>query len=471
MTIFIPGGQRAVDARFLPHNTHLEGAKQFFRNDPHLKILRKQPLVYRSPLLKELPRNQEGIYTIGGGRQVGKTTLLKQWMADLLKSGVAPECIVYITGELIDDHHSLVRLITEILDEMPITALRYLLLDEITYIRHWDKGIKYLADAGILENTIMVVTGSDLVIIQEARMRFPGRRGTADIVDFHLHPLSFFETVQLKATFPSEIMDQLMDSRIEPSASTVNRLYEEFDNYLIHGGFLTAMNDAAKHEGILPHTFSTYSDWIRGDVLKRRKQEHYLREILDAMMKRYGSQITWNALARDLSIDHPRTVAHYAALLESMDAVIIQPAILEDKLAPAPKKARKLVFSDPFIFHAVRAWLSTTKDPYKQQIIPLMSDPDRVSKLVEACVIGHYRRYFPTYYIKAEGEVDVAYVDQDRFWPVEIKWSKQLRPKDLKQIAKYPNGRILSRSRQRGEIRGIPVEPLPLALFRLESGP
>ena len=96
-----------------------------------------------------------------------------------------------------------------------------------------------------------------------------------------------------------------------------------------------------------------------------------------------------------------------------------------------------------------------------------MSDPDWVSKLVEACAIGHYQRYFPTYYIKAEGEVDIAYIDQNRFWPVEIKWSKQLRPKDLKQIAKYPNGRILSKGLQRGTMRGLPVESLPLALFRL----
>ena len=456
-----------MDTRFLPHNTHLEGSEQFFQNDPHLKALGKQLLVYRSPLLKELPRYQEGIYTIGGGRQVGKTTLLKQWMADLLKSGVAPERIVYFTGELIDDHHSLVRLLMETLEQMPNTDLRYILLDEVTTIRQWDKGIKYLADAGILENTVMVLTGSDLVIIQEARMRFPGRRGAADIVDFHLYPLNFSETVQLKTDLASEISARLLDSQFTPPGDVVRKLYRAFDNYLIHGGFLTAINDMAKHHCIHPHTFSTYSDWIRGDVLKRGKHEHYLREVLDAMVKRYGSQVTWNALARDLSIDHPKTIADYTALLESMDAVIIQPAILEDKLTAAPKKARKLMFSDPFIFHAVRAWLSPGKDPYKQQVMPLISDPDWVSKLVEACVIGHYRRYFPTYYIKAEGEVDIAYVDQNRFWPVEINWSRQLRSKDLKQIAKYPNSRILSKVLHSGVIRGVPFEPLPLTLFRL----
>ena len=45
----------------------------------------------------------------------------------------------------------------------------------------------------------------------------------------------------------------------------------------------------------------------------------------------------------------------------------------------------------------------------------------------------------------------------------------KLRPKDLKQIAKYPNSRILTRSRQSGEVLGIPTEPLPLALLRLDS--
>ena len=260
-----------------------------------------------------------------------------------------------------------------------------------------------------------------------------------------------------------------MNAEIKPSKPSLDRLYEEFDLYLIHGGFLTAINDMARHKRILAATFATYSDWIRGDVLKRGKQEHYLREILEAIMKRYGSQVTWNTLAHDLSIDHPKTVADYVALLASMDAAFVQAALVEDKLTAAPKKARKLMFADPFIFHATKAWLTPHKDPYNQQVKPIVSDPDWAARLAEACVVTHYRRYYPTYYIKAEGEVDIAYVDQNRFWPLEVKWTRQLRPKDLKQIVKYPNGRILTRSRHRGEILGVPTEPLPLAILRLGS--
>ena len=86
-----------MDIRFLPHNIHLEDPGLFSSRDPHLQHLQKQSLIHRSELLDLLPRHNPGIYTISGGRQIGKTTLLKQWMDELLESSVAPECIIYYT--------------------------------------------------------------------------------------------------------------------------------------------------------------------------------------------------------------------------------------------------------------------------------------------------------------------------------------------------------------------------------------
>ncbi|MDY6986823.1 MAG: hypothetical protein SWQ30_02100 [Thermodesulfobacteriota bacterium] len=192
-------------------------------------------------------------------------------------------------------------------------------------------------------------------------------------------------------------------------------------------------------------------------------------EILGAMITRYGSQVSWNALASDLSVDHPKTVSDYVGLLVSMDAAFVQHAIREDKLTAAPKKAKKIMFADPFIFHAINAWLHPVEDPFSEQLQPALAQSDWASKLTEACATTLFRRIFPTYYIKAAGEVDIAYVHENRLWPVEIKWTRQLRPKQLKQIAKYPNGRILTRSPIKGEINGVPTEPLPLALLRLNA--
>ncbi|MCB9462143.1 MAG: ATP-binding protein [Candidatus Eisenbacteria bacterium] len=456
-----------MDPRFLPHNTHRDSVGGFSKRDPNLRQLVKLPLPFRSPLLDRLKLIGPGIYSLTGGRQIGKTTVLKQWMAELLASGTAPERIYYLAGELIDDHHTLVRLITDQVAEWEGRGPGYLLVDEVTYIREWDKGVKFLADAGTLEDLVLMVSGSDSTLIQEARMRFPGRRGTSSIVDFHIDPLTFREYVNLAKRIPKGGRQSLLGPKSGIKKSTRALLDAEFARYLAHGGFLRAINDMAQDDAILPSTFATYGDWIRGDMLKRGKQEHYLREVLTAVATRYGTQVTWNALAKDLSIDHPTTVADYVALLTSMDAVFVQAALLEDKLAAAPRKARRVMFADPFILHAVNSWLRPDPDPFRNRLGPLLDDPVWFGKVAEACAVTHLERLHPTFYIKAEGEVDIAYVEGKRFHPIEVKWTQQLRPKDLKQIAKYRNGRIWARSWDTEEISGIPVDPLALALYRL----
>ncbi len=452
-----------MDIRFSPHNLHLESLNIFTQQDPNLRALTNQKLVHKSSLLDDLPQGEAGIYTITGGRQIGKTTLLKQWMKQIIKNNVSPESVLYLTGELIDDHHALVRIVTESLKQ----RLQYLLIDEITYIRNWDKGIKYLADIGSFENVMLVLTGSDLVVIKEARMRFPGRRGLSDNVDFHLFPLSFYEYVNLNNQIKSDGISDLIKDGANASKDLVNILHKEFDNYLVHGGFLTAINDMAIHNRILPATFATYSDWIRGDMLKKNKLEHNLKDILLGVIKRIGSQITWNALSRELTIDHPKTISDYIEILQSMDVLYVQSALLEDKLAAAPKKAKKVIFSDPFIFHATNAWLNPCKDPFEMLLRPQVESPESCSKIVESCVVNHYQRKFPVFYIKAKAEVDIAYVNKERFWPIEVKWTGQLRPKELKQILKYSNGKILTKTQITGKIQGIPTEPVPLNLLRL----
>ena len=428
--------------------------------DPQLSFLKSQRYIYYSPLLKEFPADVPGIYTLGGGRQVGKTTLLKQWISKLLVDGVPPQSIAFLSGELIEDFHTLVRLLQDQLQGRE--GLQYIIIDEVTDISGWDKAIKFLADAGMLRSSILMLTGSDLRFIQEARMRFPGRRGKADYNNFHLHPLSFKEWVELEQIVPSVL--GVLD---HPMPDVIEDLNKAFKQYLLHGGYLTAINELVKEKKVFTATLATYSDWIRGDMLKRGKNEHSLRELLSAVIKHYNSQITWNTLSHSLSIDHPSTVADYAALLEAMDALIILSALREDQLSAAPKKAKKLIFSDPFIYHSIQAWLKPGENPFEEQIKPMIADPVQCSKLVEGCVASHYRRYYPTYYIKAEGEIDIAYVHKDRFWPVEVKWTNQIRPHDLKQLKKYPYAKLLTKTAQIGMFDTIHTEPIVLALLRL----
>lgn len=455
-----------MDPRFDIHNSHLAGSRTFERTDPHLRTLKQQKYVYHAPLIEELNTEIPGIYTVGGGRQIGKTTMLKQWMLKLINMGVKPESIAFLSGEPIDDQNSLIQILTDQLNQMPEKALRYILIDEVTYISNWAKGIKYLADSGLFGDAVVVLSGSDAVQLrEEAIIYLAGRRGKADIVDFHMYSLSFKEYLMLTKQYPDDdILKQKEVSSIMPL------LYAAFDQYLIHGGFLTAINEYAGKGLISNSTLMTYAHWIRGDMLKRGKLEHYLRDVIGAIIKRYTKQISWNALAKDMTIDHPSTVADYVALLSAMDAVFVQSALLEDKLTAAPKKAKKLMFTDPFIYHAMNAWISSSNDPFNETIRPAIEDSVCSSDLVEAIVATQYRRYFPTYYIKADGEVDVAYIDEKRFWPVEVKWRNQLRSKDLKQITKYNNATILAKTNEKSDIMGVQAVPLPLALLLIDQG-
>ncbi len=455
-----------MDTRFVIYNLHYEGdIEKFSQYDPQLSALRDMPLAYHFPLLKELPTEIPGIYTLGGGRQIGKSTLLKQWMEYLMREKkVAPSQIFFFTGDIIDDYHQLLRLITDKLEQFSDSALSYLIVDEITYIKDWDKGIKFLADSGQLRNTVLMLSGFDLTMMQEARMRFPGRRGYAEKVDFHLYPLSFYEYLHLTERTLVSLVDS-EETVLSPQEQET--FLAKFNAYLQHGGYLTAINDIARFCKIHYATLATYSDWIRGDILKRYKQESYLKEICTGVIKYYASQISWNNLSKALSIEHHKTVADYMELLSRMDAVFIQSALQEDKLTAAPKKAKKIFFTDPFVFHAVFAWLNQDKEAYHSQILPAIQDPVRSSQLVETVVVNHFQRYYPTYYIKAESEIDVAYVDQNIFWPIELKWRNQIRPKELKQILKYKNAEIWSKtSNGYDDINGIKMQFLPLALAR-----
>jgi|GEM_PF-3834297 len=52
-------------------------------------------------------------------------------------------------------------------------------------------------------------------------------------------------------------------------------------------------------------------------------------------------------------------------------------------------------------------------------------------------------------------------------WPIEIKWTNQVRPHEYKQIQKYSSARILVKPKHGGKVGNICLEPLPVALVEM----
>jgi len=436
---------------FLPHNQHWNGLDAFCEQDPQLRRLKDLPFIYQSHLLEQIPLHVPGIYLLSGGRQVGKSTFLKQLMEQSLRQKqFTSSNIIFLSGELIRNEEQLHRILKQFL-QMPQDS-SFVILDEVQYVEGWDRAVKYLADSGFLETTTLILSGSNSLIIQEAMKRFPGRRGKADQVNFHYHPLSFREYVDLQSS----------------KQVSLDELYQFFSLYLKTGGYLTAINELAKEGKLSWATLNTYREWVFGDFLSYRKSERSLREILEAIVNRYGSQITWNALSKDLSIDHHKTVAEYCELLMHMDAVFIQSALSEHKMKAAPKKAKKIYFSDPFIFHALSNYIWESENPWESNIQIIERKP-YLSNLIEGVVVNHCRRFFPTFYIKAEREIDLAIVAQKQLYALEVKWTNQLRSHDFKYLKKHKNRVVAAKVKERLDLNGLNVVPLPEFLYSIES--
>ncbi len=454
-----------MDQRFTLHNLHRESRELFTRLDPQLKRLSQLSLQFTSPLLQEIPTSVPGIYTLTGGRQVGKSTFIKQLILQLLDQQIDPNRIYVITGEYITDYQDLIRTIERFLQSMEDEGPAWIFIDEITYIDKWQLALKHLADTGQIGETFFLLSGSDSTAIRESIQWLPGRRGAARIHDYIYRPLSFRETIQLRN--PSVDIEQLC--KLPPEKFPVTRmefLYREFNAYLITGGFLTAINDYYDRSEIPFSTLNIYAEWIRGDILKHGKNEHTLKEILEAILKREGSQITWNNLLSDLSVGHPATVADYIGLLETMQALFVQSALKEHTLKAAPKKAKKVYFTDPFIRHAVLSWLEASPEPFHEIILPSLEQPTVSSVIVESVVINHIRRHTIPYYIKGKGEVDVALVHKHRIWALEIKWRNQIRAADIKELQRFTHKVLLTKQPVWEQRDDILYMPIPLFLLQ-----
>ncbi|MGD2200233.1 MAG: AAA family ATPase, partial [Candidatus Bathyarchaeota archaeon] len=168
-------------------------------SDRHIVDFNDSTIKWDPRIRRFFDLDSRAIYTLRGPRQVGKTTLVKLMIGRLLRGGVSPRRIFYYTCDLVEGPSKLVSIIEEYLgysDRFSDTT-RFIFLDEISAVRDWQKGIKYLSDLGSLSNSTVLMTGSHNLDIRSAAERLPGRRGrTEQSVDKILLPMKFAEYIE-----------------------------------------------------------------------------------------------------------------------------------------------------------------------------------------------------------------------------------------------------------------------------------
>ncbi len=453
-------------------------------SDPKIVEFKRSKIRWMPRAKAFFKTDKDRIYTLRGPRQVGKTTLLKLIIKDLLSSGVNPRSILYVTCDMFTKNQEIVDTVDRYLDfskRLGETVRRFILLDEISSIEKWELAIKHLADNGKLANATVILTGSHSIDLKYSSERLPGRRGEGEeTVNKILTPMKFAEYVEtvdpklarslsnvilLKREERLRIFSDLFNGQLDPRIEDDLILYTKdlkaiLDDYIITGGIMRGIEQFFATGKISNGTYEIYIRSMIGDLARWRFQENIAKQILRASIEKMTTTLSLNSIAKDNEIGSHNTVSSYLdALEDSFVLDTVYQTKLDDGL-PVYKRQRKLYFVDPFILHATRGWIHGTSDYFQLSQDYLVNEVEK-SKMIEMIVAGHLIRCLynlsPSdvfshrdrlFFWKSKGtgrEVDFV-MKHDGLHPIEVKYQNVVERRDLQNLFSFGRGVLVSKN-------------------------
>ena len=383
--------------------------------DQHIKAIRDKKYYFSSPLKSQIQFDVGDFHILRGPRQVGKTTLIKEWILKLLiEKKVPPKSIFFLSCEGIDHFKELNDILYEFLPTLE-RQRQYVFLDEISFLKDWQRGILSCINAGLLSRATLVVTGSNARDLKESSERFPGRRGSGK--NINLYPLSPMELKHV------ECFSHLSDQEI-------------LFLYFKIGGFPHAIRDYYSSHTITDETFQTYKNWIIGDASRFGLSEELLKHILFRISETACSRITWPSLIENTPVRSHETALEYVEHLSDSFLCKIHYCYDPDKNGPATQKSRKIFFIDPLLYYLGLTWKNGVSNIW-QFIEKKNQTPETLGQLLETSYISNSARFFDPIYFwystKTKQEVDLIYDSNDAKIFAEIKMRKERSFKALNQ--------------------------------------
>ncbi|MCG3109194.1 hypothetical protein L3N51_01484 [Metallosphaera sp. J1] len=348
-----------------------------------------------------LPVLRENLLLLGP-RQVGKTTYLKTTIRTLLQE-VEPRKVFYFSCDSLSRREDLVQLIHEY-RTLVNGEESFIFLDEITSVREWNIALLHLFNAGYLRNSLVYVSGSSSISL--SRETLPGR-SLRKTVYYPLNFRMYFNLFSRKLEAPTvpvnDLEGMLGEARkLLPHLSSLNKALLD---YLERGGFF------ATNLGPGPH-YETYRDTFLSEIAKTGRSETVFKQIISRIVESYGSRISDNGIARDISVSHT-TVSEYLELTERLFLTRTFRKWENGKVNY--RSLKKVYFVDPFLFRVMKRY-SLGKDVETEEI-PL---------LIEGVVGEHLAREYGESlftFFKDGREVDFVV----KGIGVEVKWSSRVR--------------------------------------------
>jgi hypothetical protein len=409
-------------------------------HDPKIREYNESKVKYRPSEVLDLPLTKGAIHILYGPRQTGKSTAVKLLVQQLLNKKIPPRSLLYFNCDIVADKQELISVVTRF-QQMEEHTERYLFLDEVSSIEDWPYGIKWLADAGLLDNMYILLTGSSSIHLKDSGEFLPGRRnGGKDITYL---PVSFSSYVHLFHEAPQIVLYDT--NAYEQLVQIENRLTEQrintqsmYRDYLLTGGFLKVI-DAQARQNALDDVVEIYRSTILGEIAKDGKKDLSMKAILRKITTSLSSETSYTSIAQEAELGSKNTAIDYLDFLKNTFTLVetLYYNIHEEKYLL--KKNKKFYPVDPFflwIFMSLIYGSNDIRQFYERyQFSPLDS---QLAEMFVATELNKMRLDF--YYFQNKYELDFYIPSQEL--GIEIKYRNTITDQDMRSV-QYAKQKII----------------------------
>lgn len=282
-----------INARLALDSGNLDGLL------PHVEDLKAVPYRFEVDFGLEALPEADGIITVRGARQYGKSTWLEQQLLRTIDM-YGPGTAFYLNGDFLTGADALERAIRDLvhLYRKDASVCR-LFIDEITAVKDWQVALKRLADGGELRGILVVTTGSKASDLRHGVERLPGRKGKLDRTHYLFTPVAFAE-------FQRVCGDVLAEDTL--------------DAYLMTGGSPIACAHIA--QGRLPeYAVELVKDWVYGTCAASGRMRGALLAVMECLLQFGGTPVGQAKLAREAGLANNTVAAGYVELLSDLMCV------------------------------------------------------------------------------------------------------------------------------------------------------
>ena len=413
-----------------------------------------------------------------GQRRIGKTVMLRQMIQQAIMDGFEGQNILFVS---IDTPlysgmplSRLIELFEEVTEHDPEDR-RIIVFDEIQYLKDWEVHLKVLTDQH--PNTRFVASGS-----AAAALRLKSQEsGAGRFTDFLLPPLTFAEFLAFRGIEGELIEVAPSGSTLRFSTPDIQRLNDEFINYLNFGGY----PEAVLNESIQDDAQRFLGRDIIDKVLLRDLPSLYgiqdiqeLNRLFTTIAYHTGQEISLDGLAQSSGVTK-NTITKYLDYLTA--AFLIVRVRRVDDTGKTFQRMRnfKVYLTNPSMRSALFAQISDRDDA-----MGAMAETAIFSQWFHSDLMKnlHYARWKQG---RTELEVDLVRVDPARLkptWAYEIKWSDRYatdKPGELRGLIEFakrnfaegtPAGATTKTVTTESTIDGIHIRHFPCALHCYQVG-